>query len=85
MYNPIQYDGGSLNSKLLVHLVLKSYVLGFQIPKDEVLLEPANAKGDANSNLNEKIRPISVKGNFGSFTLHWHINTFYTKVFGQCN
>ena len=56
--------------KLLVHLVVKLYVLRFQIPKDEILLEHANTKGDANSNLNDKIHPIRAKGNFDCFTLH---------------
>ena len=50
--------------KLLIRIVVKLYVLGFQIPKDEVLLEHANTKGDANFTLNDKIHPISAKGNF---------------------
>ena len=62
--------------KLLIRIVVKLYVLGFQIPKDEVLLEHANTKGDASFDLNDKIHPISAKGNFKCFTLHWNINTF---------
>ena len=59
-----------LNFKLLFHVVVKFYVLGFQVPKDKVLLEHTNTKGDANSSLNDKIHPISAKGNFECFALH---------------
>ena len=62
--------------KLLIRIVVKLYVLGFQIPKDEVLLEHEDTKGDANCTLNDKIHPISDKGIFEFFTPHWNINTF---------